>query len=114
MMNDIRWNPEKPAMIIAICVIGLINAIQMINLVFSPMSKQVGALYPVYFSFSVALSLICIAGLWLLKRWAALLYMALLICNQAVLVAMGYWEVTAAIIPAAIILLLFKHLDKMR
>jgi hypothetical protein len=29
-------------------------------------------------------------------------------------VAMGYWEVTAAIIPAAIILLLLKHLDKMR
>ncbi|MGJ0514206.1 MAG: hypothetical protein ACR65O_00475 [Methylomicrobium sp.] len=114
MMNDIRWNPEKPATIIAICVIGLINAIQMINLVFSPMSKQVGAIYPVYFSFSVVLSLICIAGLWLLKRWAALFYMVLLICNQIVLVAMGYWEVTAAIIPAAIILLLFKHLDKMR
>jgi hypothetical protein len=26
---------------------------------------------------------------------------------------MGYWELTAAIIPAAIIVLLFKHLDKM-
>jgi hypothetical protein len=113
-MNDTRWNPEKPAMIIAICVIGLINAIQMINLVFSPMSKQVGSTYPVYFSFSVVLSLICIAGLWLLKRWAALFYMALLVCNQIVLVTMGYWEITAAIIPGAIILLLLKHLDKMR
>lgn len=113
-MNENRWNPEKPAMVTAICVIGLINAIQMINLVFSPMSKQVGAFYPLYFSASVVLSLICIVGLWLLKRWAALFYSVVLICNQIVLMVMGYWELTAAIIPAAIILLLLKHWDKMQ
>jgi hypothetical protein len=113
-MNEIRWNPEKPAVIIAVCVVGLINAIQMINLVFSPMSKQVGAIYPVYFSFSVVLSLICLAGLWLLKRWAALSYIVLLIANQIVLAVMGYWEITAAVIPAIIIVMLIKHLDKMR
>ncbi|HSN23038.1 MAG TPA: hypothetical protein VLS45_02520 [Methylomicrobium sp.] len=112
-MNEIRWNPEKPAVIIAICVIGLINAIQMVNLVFSPLSKHVGAVYPIYFSGSVLLSLICIAGLWVLKRWAALLYSILLICNQIVLMVMGYWELTAAIIPVAIIMLLLKHMDKM-
>ncbi len=113
-MTDLRWNPEKPAVLIAICVIGLINAIQMINLVFSPMAKQIGALYPLYFALSVVLSLLCIAGLWLLQRWAAFTYSVVLICNQIVLMVMGYWEITAAIIPAAIILLLFMHLDKMR
>ena len=113
-MNESRWNPEKPAVVIAICVIGLINAIQMINLVFSPMSKQIGAIYPMYFSIAVLLSLICIVGLWMLKRWAALLYAALLICNQIVLMMMGYWELTAAIIPVAIMLLLFRHLDKLQ
>ncbi|MGR8941857.1 MAG: hypothetical protein ACU83P_09750 [Gammaproteobacteria bacterium] len=113
-MNESRWNPEKPAVITAICVIGLINAIQMINLVFSPLSKHVGAIYPVYFSVSVVLSLICIVGLWMLKRWAALIYVVLLICNQMVLMVMGYWELTAAVIPVAIMLLLFRHLDKMR
>jgi len=49
-MTESRWNPEKPLVIIAICIIGIINAIQMINLVLSPMSKQVGAIYPLYFS----------------------------------------------------------------
>ena len=112
-MTENRWNPEKPAVIIAICVIGLINAVQMLNLVLSPMAKQAGSVYPVYFSASILLSLICIAGLWLLKRWAALTYSALLICNQVILAVMGYWELTAAIIPVAIILLLFKHLDRM-
>jgi hypothetical protein len=112
-MTVSRWNPEKPLIISAICMIGIINAIQMLSLIFSPMAKQAGAVYPLYFSGSVLFSLLCIAGLWLLKRWAALVYTALLICNQVVLLVMGYWELTAAIIPVAIILLLFKHLDKM-
>jgi hypothetical protein len=113
MTDTTRWNPDKPFIITAICVIGLINAVQMLNLILSPMAKQAGALYPIYFSGSVVISLICLIGLWLLKRWAALLYSAVLIVNQLVLAAMGYWELTAAIIPVAIVLLLFKHLDKM-
>lgn len=112
-MTESRWNPEKPLVITAICIIGIINAIQMINLVLSPMSKQVGAIYPLYFTLSVALSLLCIGGLWLLKRWAALAYGAVLICNQIILLVMGYWELSAAIIPAVIIVLMIKHLDKM-
>ena len=112
-MTESRWNPEKPLVITAICIIGIINAIQMINLVLSPVSKQVGAIYPFYFTLSVVLSLLCIGGLWLLKRWAALAYGAVLICNQIVLLAMGYWELSAAIIPAVIIVLIFKYLDRM-
>ena len=112
-MTETRWNPEKPVIISAICAIGIINAIQMLSLILSPMAKQAGAIYPVYFSMSVLISLICIAGLWLLKRWAALFYSALLILNQVVLAAMGYWELSSAIIPVAIMLLLFKHLDAM-
>jgi hypothetical protein len=112
-MTESRWNPEKPLVITAICIIGIINAIQMINLVLSPMSKQVGTIYPFYFTLSVALSLICIGGLWLLKRWAALVYGTVLICNQIVLLLMGYWSLSAALIPAAIIILMFKYLDRM-
>ena len=112
-MTVSSWNPEKPLVITAICIISIINAIQMINLVLSPMTKQVGAIYPLYFSLSVALSLICIGGLWLLKRWAAFVYGAVLICNQIVLLVMGYWSLSTAIIPAVIVVLIFKHLDKM-
>jgi hypothetical protein len=113
IMTQSRWNPEKPLVIIAICIIGIINAIQMINLVLSPMSKQVGAIYPLYFTLSVSLSLFCIGGLWLLKRWAALVFGTVLIYNQIVLLVVGYWTLSAAIIPAAIILLMFKYRDRM-
>jgi hypothetical protein len=112
-MTESRWNPEKPLVITAICIIGVINAIQMVNLVLSPISKQVGAVFPLYFSLSILLSLVCIGGLWLLKRWAVFVYGAVLIGNQIVLLLMGYWELSAAIIPVAIIALMIKHLDKM-
>ena len=57
-MTESRWNPEKPVIISAICVIGLINAIQMLNLILSPMAKQAGAIYPLYFSVSVLICLV--------------------------------------------------------
>lgn len=108
-----RFNPEKPFAITAVCVIGIINATQMINLVLSPMAKQLGAVYPVYFSVSVIISLVCIIGLWFLKRWAALVYTVILAGNQIALLTMGLWEFTAVVIPAIIIGVLFKYLDKM-
>lgn len=112
-MAEPRWNPEKPLVINAICIVGIINSIQMINLILSPMSKQVGSIYPLYFALSVLLSLVCIAGLWLLKRWAALAYGVLLFCNQIVLLLMGYWSISTALIPTAIILLMLKNLGRM-
>lgn len=113
-MTESRFNPDKPIAVTAICVIGIINATQMINLILSPMAKQWGWSYPFYFTAAVIISLACIVGLWFLKRWAALTYAAVLICNQFVLMKMGLWEFTALVIPAAIIILLFKYLDKTR
>jgi hypothetical protein len=112
-MSETRPKIERPLAITAICIIGVINATQMINLIMSPMAKQIGSVYPFYFTLSVAIGLACIGGLWFLKRWAALAYGALLICNQLVLLKMGFWEVSAAVIPVVIVLLLFKHLGKM-
>lgn len=108
-----RFNPEKPIAITALCIIGLINATQMINLILSPMAKQLGTIYPLYFSVSVVVSLACIIGLWFLKRWAALVYGVILVCNQVALLGMGLWELSAAVIPIIIIGVLFKYLDKM-
>jgi len=84
----------------------------MINLVFIPYDQTGGGdLSPLFFTVRGAKPGLY-RGLWLLKRWAALVFGALLICNQIVLLV-RYWALSAAIIPAAIILLMFKHLDKM-
>lgn len=110
---DPRFNPAKPLAIIAVCVIGFINATQMLNLVFSPMTKQLGGIYPAYFGVSVLVSVLCLLGLWMMKRWAALAYIAVLVANQAVLLATGFWEISALIMPLLMVGLLLKHLAAM-
>jgi hypothetical protein len=108
-MNDNPPATEHYFAIKVICVIAFINASQMITLVFSPVTKHLGFLFPALFVISVIVSLVCVVGLWLLKKWAAITYMAVLICNQLALMAMGYWEITALIMPAVIFAVLYKH-----
>jgi hypothetical protein len=111
-MIEPHINTDK-LIVLAICIIGFINATQMLNLILSPMSKQIGSIYPLYFSVSIIASLVCLVGLWFLKRWATWVYMGLLVGNQLVLVAMGFWSVGAAIVPLILMALLFKQLPKM-
>jgi hypothetical protein len=108
-MNELDLPEAKPLSITGICVVGVINATQMINLIMSPMSKHAGAIYPLYFTFAVIASVACLIGLWLLKRSAALAYVMILVCNQLVLLSMGYWEISAAVISAIIIVLLIQN-----
>ncbi len=104
---------QKPLVIMAICLIGFINATQLVFMVISPVSRQLGAFYPYYFALSALMSFISIVGLWYLKRWAALIYSIILISNQMVLLSMGLWEFSAVLIPLIILILLFKHKDEM-
>ena len=112
-MSESHLNRKKPLAIIIICFIGIINASQLIFMVLSPVSKQLGAYYPYYFAISAIISLVSIAGLWRLKKWAILLYIAVLISNQLVLASMRLWELSAILIPLIITILLLNNQNKM-
>lgn len=113
-MSESRFNPAKPLAITAICIIGLINAIQMFNVLLSPMVKQLGVAYAVYFGAAALISLVCIGGLWFLRRWAAWVYAVVLMINQLVLVTMGLWEPTALVVPLVIIGVILRHFKQLR
>lgn len=113
-MSESRFNPAKPLAITAICIIGLINAIQMLNVLLSPMVKQLGVAYAVYFGAAALISLVCIGGLWFLRRWAAWVYAVVLLVNQLVLVTMGLWEPTALVVPLVIIGVILRHFKQLR
>lgn len=104
---------ESHLAIKAVCVIGFINATQMLNLIFSPVTKHISLIFPAYFAVAVLISLVCLAGLWLMKKWAAVTYAIILICNQIALIMMGFWEITALVIPAVIMAVLFKQRKNM-
>lgn len=107
-MNEPESTTTSNLAIKAVCIIGFINATQMITLIFSPMTKQLGSFYPTFFSLSILLSLICLVGLWLLKKSAAIAYITILAINQLVLLKMGFWEATAIIMPMIITALVWQ------
>ncbi len=112
-MSSDKIKLNHPPAIIAICFIGLINALQLTFMIITPVSKQFGSLYPFYFTVASVLSFISIAGLWWLKKWAAWLYTLILLVNQLVLASMGLWEASAAIMPAILVVLLWQNKDKL-
>lgn len=113
MIDQNKIKLDRPIAIIIICFIGAINAVQLIFMVFSPVSSQLGNWYPFYFGISSIFSLFSLAGMWFLKKWAAIMYAVVLISNQLILVSMQLWEVSAILIPMIILILLFNNKDKM-
>src|SRR5687768_15368663 len=104
---------KRPTAITVICVLGFIGAAITIPLIFSEAARQIGSWYPPYLGLSALVGLICMIGLWNMKRWAAYTYTAFVLINQIVLLAMGVWNIMALLIPAIVIAIAMTHLKKM-
>lgn len=99
---------KRPGIITAICVIGFIGALVTIPLIFSDISKNIGAWYPPYLAFSAVVGLFCMIGLWMMKKWSIIAYTGFVGVNQVVLIAMGVWNIFALIIPGIVIAIGFS------
>lgn len=112
-MNETSENATRPTSITVICVIGFIGALITVPLIFSPIAQQVGSWYPPYLGLSAVIGLVCMVGLWMMKKWAAYTYTGFVALNQVVLLAMGVWNVLALAIPAVVIFFALKNVSKM-
>jgi hypothetical protein len=104
---------KRPTAITVICVISFIGSSFVIPLIFSEKAGQIGSWNPPYLGFSFILGFVCMIGLWQMKKWAANSYTVLFVINQIVLLIMGIWSVMALIIPAIVVGIVFKHIEKM-
>lgn len=112
-MSEVTEKPKRPTSITVICVIGFIGALPSVLLIFSPIAQQVGAWYPPYLGFSVVVGLVCMFGLWMMKKWAAYTYTGFTVFNQVVLLAMGFWNIMTLLMPAVIIFFALKNVSRM-
>lgn len=94
---------RRPRIITAICVIGFIGAFATIPMVFSDASRQIGDWYPPYLAFSAVVGLVCMIGLWMMKKWSIIAYTTFCGINQVVLLASGFWNILALILPGIVI-----------
>lgn len=104
---------KRPVAITVICIIGFIGAALTLPLVFSDLAGQIGSWYPPYLGLSVIIGLVCMVGLWLMKKWAAYTYTGFVILNQIIMLIMGIWSVMALLIPAVVVGIALSHLKKM-
>jgi hypothetical protein len=111
--NENADSKKRPTAITVICVIGFTGAAFTIPMIFSDIAGQIGSWYPPYLGFSAVLGLVCMIGLWKMKKWAAYTYTGFVALNQLVLLAMGVWNIMALIIPGIVIGITLAHVNKM-
>jgi hypothetical protein len=111
--NENSNGKKRPTAITVICVIGFIGAVLAIRMIFSDNAGQIGSWYPPYLALSCVLGLICMIGLWKMKKWAAYTYTGFVALNQVVLLVMGVWNIMALIIPGIIIGIAIAYINKM-
>ncbi len=96
-------NPKRPGVITGICIISLIGALLSIPFLFSDSVKSIGYWYPIYLAFSIAIEVICIIGLWLMKKWGLIVYITFFITDQIIQVIFGSWNLFTVILPIIVI-----------
>ena len=104
---------RRPTSLTVICVIGFIGSLFSLPLVFTSPAQQIGTWYPPFLAFASLTGLVCMVGLWMMKKWAAYAYIGLVAVNQLVLYAMGLWSILALLIPAIVVCVALKNFSKM-
>ena len=111
-MNDTQTN-QRPVAITIICILGFIGAALSVPLIFSTAAANIGGWYPPLLGISAVIGLICMIGLWKMKKWAVFLYTALCVVIQVILFTMHLWTPFSLLFPAIIIAISFAYLSKM-
>ncbi|MFV0492690.1 MAG: hypothetical protein ACK5M4_12810 [Pseudorhodobacter sp.] len=112
-MSETVEQAKRPISITVICVLGFIGALIVVPLIFSDLAQQIGAWYPPYLGLSSIVGLVCMVGLWMMKKWAAYTYTAVVLINQVILIGMGVWTIMALVIPAIIVFFALANVNKM-
>ena len=113
-MGENMEKAERPVSITLICALVQIGVIRsMATLVYSSVAEEIGPWYRPYIGLSIVVGLVCLCGLWTMKKWAAYGYTALIAINHIVMFAMGIWDITAILISAIVIFFALKNVSKM-
>lgn len=105
---------SRPAFLSILCVLGLAGCFLKMILVISPVVQSHGRLYAVYLSLSSVVMIACLAGFWMMKRWAFWGFLAYVAVDQTVYWHMGYWDPIAALLKGLILLVGLFYYRRLR
>lgn len=108
---------NRPGIITAFCIIGFIGYVIVliaIAIYYSYYAESFGEWVPPYLALSAIISLVCIIGLWMMKKWSIITYSVWLAINQIVVVlAWGVWNISALIINIIVVAIIFLKYEEM-
>ena len=94
----------RPMVLSILCGLGFVGCFLKMILIISPVVQSHGQLYAVYLCLSSVLLIGCLAGIWLMKRWAFWAFLAYAVMDQWVYWQMGYWDIKAFTLTGLILL----------
>ena len=104
---------KRPISITVVCGIGLFTALSTAPLFFTSIPLQIGAWFLPYLVFSTVVSLVCIGGLWMMKKWAAYAYLGFLGLNLTVHFVTEIGSVMSMVGTAIIIFVVWANISRM-
>jgi hypothetical protein len=108
--------PQRPVIITVICIIGFVGAgLSLLALAaWGMLSRAIGAWYPPFLLLATVVGLVCMIGMWQMRKWSVFLYTGFVVLNQVVMIIFGAWNPVSLFIPLAVIIIGFTQLKKMR
>ena len=103
----------RPTSITVVCILGFLGAAVTVPLLFAPTTRALAAWYPPYLGATAVVGFACMIGLWKMKRWAVMVYVAMTLANQVILLATGLWNPLALIVPAIVAAIGIMNLKRM-
>jgi hypothetical protein len=105
---------SRPTAIAVICVVGIIGALFPIPLIFTNWAGSVGVPFQLFLALRSIVPIVCMVGLWQMRRWALITYTAFVVLVQVGLLAFGMWGAIQFLIGAVVIAVGFKNLCKLQ
>lgn len=99
---EYKMRQPTPPFLNILCTFGFIGCFLRILMVISPPAAAVAPWYPIYLSLSTLFLILCLGGLWMMRKkavWGISLYF---VVDQLVYVVLGRWNAQALILLAAI------------
>lgn len=104
---------SRPGPVSAICFIwAVVTLFQLYQ--FSQVSAQAPGWSLFYVVGMSAATLTAIAGMWQMKKWGLMLFMAMFILNQAFSLSQGQWHINSVLLPMLVIMVGVAHMKEFR
>ena len=105
---------HRPVIVTILCILGLVAAAANLPTIFSDAARSVGHWFPPFLTLSVIVTVVCMIGLWKMRRWAVLVYTGFALLSLVLGLTVGSWNLTAQLVRVAVIVIMFSQFGKMR